>query len=120
MNGEPPPEAPRIWERPIAGGSIRLGLVDGWLSEDALIVGMHLPPSGATVPLGGVLAVVDVTTKVCRDDVCTYERSRTELQAPRPLRIVAVNGRVVNDPPLAQEDPEGLGWLVEAQVDRQP
>lgn len=90
------------WVRPV-DGAVRVGITD--YAQDALgdIVYVDLPEVGKKVETGGVLGEVESTKSV------------SEIYAPLPGTVVAVNDRLSESPELLNTDPYGDGWICELE-----
>ncbi len=86
------------WAR-LEDGRVRVGITD--YAQDALgdVVFVQLPDPGTTVEAGGALSEVESTKSV------------SDVYAPVPGSVVAVNGQLVDSPGRLNEDPYGEGWI---------
>lgn len=103
-----------IWTRAEPDGTVLVGLGTGWYDDDDLISSVALPMASSVVQGGEPLVRVEVKSKVCEGDVCTYVASTITFAAPGSMRIEELNMKVVGDPVLLQEDPLAAGWLLRA------
>lgn len=105
-----------LWSTSEQGGTIRLGLPDGVLEKDAFITGIELPEEGAQLEVGDVLCTLEIKTKVCDGNSCTYRASDVKIRVSTPVIIESVNFMLEDDPLLLQADPRGAGWIAVARA----
>lgn len=117
MSGPPSAEDGGLWLEALERGRVRLGLAPGWDEADLMVTGVELPPVGARLARGQPLLRLRVTSKVCTGETCTYVPSVRTFEVGRNLTVETLNQAVARDPMLLQEDPGGLGWLVEGRLD---
>jgi glycine cleavage system H protein len=94
------------WARLDPGRNVvRVGITD--YAQDALgdVVFVDLPSVGDVVDEGAPLGEVESTKSV------------SEVYAPVPGTVVAVNGLLNEVPQQMNEDPYGEGWICELEVD---
>jgi glycine cleavage system H protein len=86
------------------GSRVRVGITD--YAQDALgdIVYVDLPAEGTAVESGGALGEVESTKSV------------SEIYAPVPGTVVAVNAALSESPERLNGDPYGEGWICELEV----
>jgi glycine cleavage system H protein len=91
------------WVR-LSGARVRIGITD--YAQDALgdIVYVQLPAVGATVEAGGPLGEVESTKSV------------SEIYAPLPGTVTAVNDELTGGPEKMNQDPYGDGWICELEL----
>jgi glycine cleavage system H protein len=84
---------------------VRVGITD--YAQDALgdVVFVDLPKVGATVAAGGSLGEVESTKSV------------SEIYAPVPGVVTAINEALSASPELINNAPYGEGWICEITVD---
>ena len=82
-------------------GSLRIGITD--YAQDALgdIVYVQLPEIGTSVAAGDTVGELESTKSV------------SDVYAPLPGEVVAVNASLDATPELVNSDPYGAGWLFE-------
>ena len=87
------------WIR-VEGDLVTLGITQFAADEltDVTFAGMR--PAGTTVSAGDVVGEVESV------------KTTSDVYAPVPGTIEAVNGAVAKDPSLVNSDPFGSGWLV--------
>lgn len=92
------------WAR-LQDGAVRVGITD--FAQDALgdVVFVQLPKVGTRVEKGAVLGEVESTKSV------------SEIYAPVPGEVLAVNTELDNAPELLNADPYGQGWICEIRPD---
>jgi glycine cleavage system H lipoate-binding protein len=106
-----------VWVTAEPDGTTRLGLEGGLAAEDAFITGVRFAQAGSRLAAGDVLCTLELKTKVCEGNSCTYQASELTLRAPAPLVIAQTNPMVKADPLLLQIDPRGTGWIAIARID---
>ena len=91
------------WAR-VDGDEATLGIT--WYAQDALgdLVHFESPEVGLSLAQGESYGEVESVKAV------------SEVIAPLSGEIVAVNGKVVDDPETINEDPYGEGWLVRIRL----
>jgi glycine cleavage system H protein len=91
------------WAR-VDGDEATLGIT--WYAQDALgdLVHFESPEVGLSIAQGESYGEVESVKAV------------SEVIAPLSGEIVAVNGKVVDDPETINEDPYGEGWLVRIRL----
>ena len=91
------------WAR-VDGDEATLGIT--WYAQDALgdLVHFESPEVGLSIAQGESYGEVESVKAV------------SEVIAPLSGEIVAVNGKVVDDPETINEDPYGDGWLVHIRL----
>ena len=91
------------WAR-VDGDEATLGIT--WYAQDALgdLVHFESPEMGLSIAQGESYGEVESVKAV------------SEVIAPLSGEIVAVNGKVVDDPETINEDPYGEGWLVRIRL----
>lgn len=72
------------------------------------IVHVELPRTGALLPLGAEVAVLEST------------KAAVDLYTPVAGTIVAINEELLTHPRLLNLDPEGRGWLFKVRIDALP
>jgi glycine cleavage system H protein len=75
-------------------------------AQEALgdVVYVELPAEGAEVQAGRPFGVVESVKSV------------SDLYAPVTGRVLAVNGRLADQPELVNQDPYGEGWMIRLQL----
>jgi len=91
------------WVRPLAAGTVRVGITEYAQDQLGDIVFVDLPTVGDAVEAGALISEVESTKSV------------GEVYAPVSGTISAVNDAVRDRPELVNEDPYGTGWLVELE-----
>lgn len=91
------------WARP-EGDEATLGIT--WFAQDALgeIVYAELPEVGESVTAGEPYGQLESVKAV------------SDVFSPLSGEVVAVNGRLADEPQLVNEDPYGEGWLVRIRM----
>jgi glycine cleavage system H protein len=91
------------WAR-VDGDEATLGIT--WFAQDALgdLVHFEAPEEGMTIANGESYGEVESVKAV------------SDVIAPLSGEIVAVNGKVVEEPETINEDPYGEGWLVRIRL----
>ena len=92
------------WLRFEDGNQVRIGITD--YAQDALgdRVYVELPDVGVDVTTGGAMSEVESTKSV------------SDVYAPLPGRVVAVNADLGDAPERLNEDPYGEGWICVLQL----
>lgn len=92
------------WVRESGAGVVRVGITH--YAQDALgdVVYVSLPAVGDVVEAGGSCGEVESTKSV------------SDLYAPLPGTITAVNDALDATPELVNSDPYGEGWMYELQL----
>lgn len=87
--------------------SVRMGISDYAQKELTDVVFVDLPDAGAEVEKG--------------DELVTLEsvKATSDVYAPAPGKITAVNSDLEANPQKINEDPYGDGWLVEIEISDQ-
>jgi glycine cleavage system H protein len=88
------------WVRTEADGSVVVGISDHAQAQLGELVYVELPEVGRVVAAGAPLAVVEST------------KAASDVYAPVPGRVVAINEALNASPELVNESPYGDGWLV--------
>jgi len=88
----------------LTGTTARIGITD--YAQDALgdVVFVQLPSTGAAVTAGDSCSEVESTKSV------------SDIYAPVPGTVAAVNEQLADHPELINSDPYGEGWLFEVTV----
>lgn len=91
------------WVRVNENGTVTFGITD--YAQDALgdIVYLALPDVGGSLVAGETCGEVESTKSV------------SDLYAPIDGQVIAVNSQAVAAPESVNQDPMGVGWLVEVQ-----
>jgi glycine cleavage system H lipoate-binding protein len=105
-----------VWFTAEPDGTMRIGLEDGWAADDAFVTGIRFAQAGSRLAAGDVLCTLELKTKVCEGNACTYQASELKLRAPAPIVIAQINPMVKADPLLLQVDPRGTGWIAIARA----
>ncbi|GEM_PF-5015235 len=93
-----------FWILPEEGGA-RLGFDPEWIeAAEERWVHLDLATPGATVRAGESFGFL------------TTARRTHDLRAPRDLRVLEVNPRVLENPQLARLSPTGQGWLLKVAL----
>ena len=87
------------------GATVRVGITDYAQQQLGDVVYVQLPDVGARVSDSDPLGEVESTKSV------------SEIFAPVPGEVVAVNESLNDSPELLNTDPYGEGWIVEIAVD---
>jgi len=87
------------------GGLALIGITDYAQDQLGDVVYVELPAAGARFAQGEVFATVESVKAV------------SECFLPLAGEIVAVNGRLAEDPALLNRDPYGDGWLIRLRPD---
>ncbi|QNF95598.1 MULTISPECIES: glycine cleavage system protein GcvH [Janibacter] len=92
------------WVRETGDGTVRVGITH--YAQEALgdVVYVSLPAVGDTVESGGSCGEVESTKSV------------SDLYAPLPGTVTAVNDALDATPELVNSDPYGEGWMYELQL----
>ncbi len=93
------------WLRFEDGNKVRIGITD--YAQDALgdVVYVELPDVGAQVTTGGAMSEVESTKSV------------SDVYAPLPGSVIAVNADLADAPERLNEDPYGEGWICVLELD---
>lgn len=94
-----------------------------WLRVEGDLVVVGITEHAAT-QLGDVVFVElpETETQVAEgDEVCVIEsvKAASDILAPIDGEVVAVNGKLVDNPGLVNEDPTGAAWFFKLKVDDQ-
>ena len=89
-----------MWVRPLEGGRVEVGITD--FAQECLgdITYIHLPDVNESVTAGDPLGEVESAKAV------------SDIVAPASGVVDAVNGAVLDNPELVNEDPYGKGWML--------
>jgi len=92
------------WVKDTGGGTVRVGITQ--YAQEALgdVVYVSLPEVGETVDAGDGCGEVESTKSV------------SDLYAPLPRTITAVNDALDASPELVNSDPYGQGWMYELEL----
>ena len=92
------------WVRETGDGTVRVGITH--YAQEALgdVVYVSLPAVGVAVESGGSCGEVESTKSV------------SDLYAPLPGTVTAVNDALDATPELVNSDPYGEGWMYELQL----
>ncbi|WP_068252574.1 glycine cleavage system protein GcvH [Janibacter corallicola] len=92
------------WVKDTGGGTVRVGITQ--YAQEALgdVVYVSLPEVGETVDAGDGCGEVESTKSV------------SDLYAPLPGTITAVNDALDASPELVNSDPYGQGWMYELEL----
>ena len=90
------------WVRP-EGDLVRMGLTDYAQDQLGDVVYVELPAVGLRIAQGEVFATVESVKAV------------SECFMPLAGEIVAVNGRLTDDPALLNRSPYGDGWMIQVR-----
>ena len=82
------------------GGVITIGVTSYATDQLGDIVFVELPDKGRTVEAGKTFGVVEAVKTV------------SDLYAPLAGEVVEVNGALMDNPALVNQDPYGEGWMV--------
>lgn len=93
------------WVLRVEGQTVRIGITDYAQSQLGDIVFVEFPEAGTVVRAG--------------DSVGTIESVKTvsELYCPVTGTVTKVNGQLVNQPELVNEEPYEGGWIIELEAD---
>ena len=89
-----------MWVRPLDGGRVEVGITDFAQQQLGDITYIHLPDVNESVTAGEPLGEVESAKAV------------SDLLAPASGVVDAVNGAVLDNPELVNEDPYGKGWML--------
>ena len=92
------------WVRRSAGDTVRIGITDFAQSALGDVVFVQLPDVGADLAAGESFGEVESTKSV------------SDLYAPVPGKVLAVNSDLDGNPQLVNSDPYGEGWLLDIQA----
>lgn len=89
-----------MWVRRLDGGRVEVGITD--FAQECLgdITYIHLPDVNESVTAGDPLGEVESAKAV------------SDIVAPASGVVDAVNGAVLDNPELVNEDPYGKGWML--------
>jgi len=89
------------WAHP--NGTVRVGITDFAQDELGDVVFVELPDEGDEVRAGEDFGVIESIKAV------------SDLYAPVSGTVTGVNGRLLDEPELVNEDPFGDGWMLEVE-----
>lgn len=92
------------WVRQTGDGVVRIGITDHAQSQLGDVVFVQLPSVGDTVTAGDAMGEVESTKSV------------SDIYAPVPGEVVAVNESLDASPELVNSAPYGDGWIVEVKL----
>jgi glycine cleavage system H protein len=92
------------WVRSVTNDRVRIGITEFAQRQLGDIVFVELPGVGTRVELGDPFGTVESVKAV------------SEIYAPVPGTIAAVNDELNDSPELVNEDPYGEGWMIEITV----
>lgn len=85
---------------------VRIGITDYAQGELGDVVFVNLPKAGDRVESHQAFGTIEAVKAV------------SELYAPLPGEVVAVNEKLESDPAAVNRDPYGEGWMIALRVDR--
>jgi glycine cleavage system H protein len=88
------------WLKPMADGSIEIGLSDHAQQSLGDLVFVELPEVGRSLGVGEACAVVESV------------RAASDIYAPLAATVVAINALLAQAPELINLDPYGRGWIL--------
>ena len=88
------------WLKPMADGSIEIGLSDHAQQSLGDLVFVELPEVGRSLGVGEACAVVESV------------RAASDIYAPLAATVVAINALLAEAPELINLDPYGRGWIL--------
>lgn len=91
------------WLRREEDGSVTIGITDHAQSALGDLVYVELPETGQDLDEGGEMAVVESV------------KAASDVYAPVPGSVIAVNEVLADDPEKVNADPYGDGWIVRVQ-----
>jgi glycine cleavage system H protein len=91
------------WVRREADGTVVIGITDHAQQQLGELVYVELPDVGRILKPRDAMAVVEST------------KAASDVYAPLPGAVVAVNAALAAEPELVNTDPYGAGWLVRLQ-----
>ncbi len=93
------------WLRQEDNGEVTVGITDYAQQQLGDIVYVELPASGARFDAVANLAIIESVKAV------------GEITMPIAGTVIETNPRLVDEPELVNQDPEGAGWLLRATLD---
>lgn len=97
--------ATHMWVQRVSPGTFRIGMDPLGIESSGTLAQLSLPESGTALVAGRAFGQLEAAKFV------------GPLVSPVTGRVALVNLAVVVDPGLAERDPFGDGWLIEAVVD---
>ncbi len=96
------------WVKPLADGSVEIGITDH--AQEALgdLVFVDLPESGRSVQAGDALAVVESV------------KAASDVYSPIAGTVTARNEALGATPELINQDPYGAGWMLRMRPVAEP
>lgn len=91
------------WIRREDDGTVVVGITDHAQQQLGELVYVELPEVGRTLRPGDALVVVEST------------KAASDVYAPLPGAVLAVNPVLTSEPQMVNTDPYGAGWLVRLQ-----
>lgn len=89
------------WIEESGDGRCRVGVTDFAQEQLGDVVSVELPETGATLAAGAECAVIESV------------KAASDIFAPVPGEVLAVNDALADNPALINESPESDGWLWE-------
>lgn len=93
------------WVRDLGEGVVRIGITDHAQSQLGDVVFVQLPAVGDSVAAGAAVGEVESTKSV------------SDIFAPLPGTVVAVNEALADAPELVNSGPYGDGWMIEVRLE---
>lgn len=93
------------WVKIIADNVVAVGITHHAQELLGDLVFIELPTIGSNVGLNDVVGVVESV------------KAASDLYSPVNGEVIEINNAVVDDPTLANSDPQGQGWLFKAKLD---
>ncbi len=91
------------WARPLADGTLEVGITDHAQHALGDLVFVEVPDSGRSVAAGEACAVVESV------------KAASDVYSPVAGTVVAANARLAGSPELINQDCYGAGWLMRIQ-----
>ncbi len=93
-----------MWVRPLDGDRVEVGITDFAQQQLGDITYIHLPDVNEPVSAGEPLGEIESAKAV------------SDLFAPASGVVDTVNGAVLDNPELVNEDPYGKGWMLRVRL----
>jgi glycine cleavage system H protein len=91
------------WAQQSGPQTVRVGITDHAQSSLGDVVYLELPPVGKVLKKGETFGVVESIKAV------------SDLYAPLPGKVTAINAQLLDDPAQLNRDPYGIAWLIEIE-----
>ena len=92
------------WVRELGDGVVRIGITDHAQSQLGDVVFVQLPAVGDSVAAGAAVGEVESTKSV------------SDIYAPLPGTVVAVNEALQDNPELINSGPYEAGWMIDVRL----